>query len=150
MAAENKLTSTKGVKTLSMLITLILSKNEIREIPGLESLSLLQKLSLSHNQLTEFMPGPGMSQLTELRLNSNRILKLTLPVPKLKVLDIGNNPGVAMQKNKSTKGVLKEISALKKLQNLNAKDTGFTEEDIKEVCPKLVSANILNFLIGGI
>ena len=137
-----------------MLTTLILSKNEIEETKGINSLSLLQKLSLSNNKLTNFEPGTGLNQLSELRLNNNKLLKVSVPAPKLKILDVGNNPII------KPKIFLSCLKQMKKLENLNINNCfkgkfnffkvflGITEDDIKPNCPKLVKLYYFYIFIG--
>lgn len=136
IATGNQIKTTKPLRKLTLLNTLILSKNEINDVSGLEKLILLNKLSLSHNKLTEFSPHHGMSILTELRLNENKLLKITLPFPKLKLLDIGNNPIV------KKKELLNTLGESKRLENLNVKGCpNLGEEEVKAACPKLTVFN---------
>lgn len=105
----------KDIKSLNELQSCILSKNLIESIDGIETMECLQKLSVSGNLLRNVKIG-SMPMLGELRLNGNKIITVELKTYKLKLLDVGNNPLV-----KKTE-FLKNLSELKKLENLNVKN----------------------------
>lgn len=95
IAARNRIKRIDGLspKKHPALETLVLSHNSITECK-LQGFTMLRKLSLAHNQLHSFPQFASMSALAELRLNGNKIPSVNESaacLPKLSILDIGNN-----------------------------------------------------------
>jgi len=95
IVARNKIASVEGLspKRNPSLETLVLSHNRIADFK-LTGFPSLRKLSLAQNQLHAFPSLTKLPELAELRLNGNRIGTIGTDVsvlPKLAILDIGNN-----------------------------------------------------------
>jgi len=95
IATRNRISRLEGLspKKNPQLETLVMSHNQLAEC-RLTGFSSLKKLSIGHNRLHAFPDLKNLPALAELRLNGNKIPSVTSVVsqlPKLGILDVGNN-----------------------------------------------------------
>lgn len=145
IAARNRITRLDGLaaKRHPLLETLVLSHNCVKEC-SLTGFSQLKKLSLGHNQLHAFPSLKGLPELVELRVNGNKFSTIGACIgmlPKLSILDVGNNSIVDPQGLEPLRGLLK-LKSLSIRGNSVASDCD--SGPVKALLASLQSLEILN------
>lgn len=145
IAARNRITrlDTLAAKRHPLLETLVLSHNCVKEC-SLSGFSQLKKLSLGHNQLHAFPSLKHLPELAELRVNGNKFSTVGACVgvlPKLSILDVGNNSIVDPKGLEPLRGLLK-LKSLSVRGNAAAPDC--ESGPLKALLASLQSLEILN------
>ncbi|KAB8152691.1 TIR domain-containing protein [Kordia sp. TARA_039_SRF] len=98
----NQISKIENLENLMNLSELVIAKNEISKIENLEKLTNLSELLLSYNQISKIENLERLTNLSSLDISDNQIadinsLKFASELPKLKYLDVYNNPFVATE-----------------------------------------------------
>mmetsp|Transcript_74531 Transcript_74531/g.230335 ORF Transcript_74531/g.230335 Transcript_74531/m.230335 type:complete len:464 (+) Transcript_74531:32-1423(+) len=151
IATRNRISQIQGLSPGKnpVLETLVLSNNSIAEC-RIAKFACLRKLSVAHNELHAFPVLKSLPALAELRLNGNRVSSVAKDLhflPKLSILDIGNNLYSTAEQMEPLRGL--------RLKNLNVLGNPATSDmespALKELFCSLKSLEILNNrrLAGG-